>query len=395
MLRILAFTSVFVICLSSASVAQDEIEPGEVVTLTCKGSSYSYYCYLPTKYKSSKKWPVLYCFSSDGNARPFIDKLFKDACEKHGWIVVAAKSGPNPAVIKPVLEDTISRFSVNEKRLYSSGFSAGSGVAFIMAEKYSDKFAGVIPMAMASTWARKTPDLPKHVAVYFIMGSRDSVGAVKGHSKKLQGKGNKTFVKVFNGGHQPPSKAVAEGAVEWLDKLVTKSSSSSGSNKKPTQLQLKEGLAKRLLNAVKQAARGSLAAALRISSKIIDDEEAKEGEKEDAEYIKDMIGKLRDKLFKDAAKLLKGMKPYEARELYCEIRKAFAATDTAKKARKKINEIEKDANLKDELAAGKLFFKALKYKEKGKKKLAKKYFEQVVKKYPDTEYAKRAKEYRE
>ena len=378
----------FAFCLCLELPAQEKATPGQVASLQ------SYFCYLPTKYTKGKKWPILYCFSSDGNARPFIDKLFKDVCEKHGWIVVTAKGGPNPAIISKVWQDTHSRFSINDKRCYSSGFSAGSGVAFIMAEKYADNFAGVIPMAMANTWARKTPDLPKHISVYFIMGSQDSVGAVKGHAANLRKKGNKAEVKVFSGGHRPPPRDVAEGAVEWMVKNAPESSGGKSVVKptKPTRLVLAKEVCRRVQLGANKAARGDLAGALRIAEKIIEDNRAGDEEKEDAKLLRDEIEKLRDRLFAEAAKLLEEKKPYEAMQLYTQIRGAFTRFDAAKKAQDAITSIKKDESLKDELTAGKLYIKGLDYEAKDRKDKAKKCFEEIVEKYPDTEYAKRAKE---
>jgi hypothetical protein len=389
MLRISITTVVLIlsVCLCVPADAQEQPAPGQVSSLQL------YYCYLPSKYTKSRQWPVLYCFSSDGNAKPFIDKLFKDVCEKHGWIVIAAKGGPNPAAAKRVWDDSHKRFSINDKRCYSSGFSAGSGVAFIMAEQYSEHFAGVIPMAMANTWARKTPDLPKHVAVYFIMGSSDSVGAVKGHSRKLQANGNKTFVKVFQGGHRPPPKDVAEGAVEWLEQLAPRSGSKKvASTDRPTRVKLREDVSKKLKSAVQKAARGYLGSALKLARKVIDDDKADEQEKKDAAYIKEEIEKRLKELLAQADSLLKEKKPYEARTLLTQTSKAFNGTDEGRKVKQKIKEIDSDDALKDELAAGKIFARAEGYEAKGKDALAKKYFKQVADKYPETEYAKRAEE---
>jgi poly(3-hydroxybutyrate) depolymerase len=383
------------LCLCSEAQAQT---PGQVTTVTCKhDSSQTYACYVPGKYTKKKKWPILYCFSPGANGMSFV-RLFKDVCERQGWIVVGSNnarngpSGPIVTAMKAMWKDTHARFSINDKRCYASGFSGGSGMAFGMAQSYPDNFAGVIPMAVAGSWQKNLPDIKKHIAVYFIIGDRDMVAHVKKTAEALKAKGNKTEVKVFSGGHTLPPKNVAEGAVDWLVKVAPKGSSKSGKPKKPTQLELDKEVAKRVQLAVRKAARGDLAGALRLAKHIMEDKRAKEEEVEGAKYVKEEVEKHRDKLFADAKKLLEEKKPYEARQLYGQIRGAFAKTETAKEAQEKIKEIDKDESLKDELAAGKIFVKALSYEAKGKEKLAKKYLEQVVEKYPETEYAKRAKE---
>ncbi len=47
------------------------------------------------------------------------------------------------AAIKIALEDVLSRFSIDENRVYATGFSNGGGAAWAMAEAYPDLFAGI------------------------------------------------------------------------------------------------------------------------------------------------------------------------------------------------------------------------------------------------------------
>ena len=388
-----------VLCFCLEAFAQSGPVPGQVTTVSCKhDSSQTYACYVPSKYKKSKKWPILFCFAPDGNGMAFV-RLFKDVCERQGWIVVGsnnARNGPGGPIIaatKAMWKDTRARLSVNEKRCYSSGFSGGSGMAFDMAKAYSDNWAGVIPMAVANSWAETTPPIKKHIAVYFIIGDRDAVQYVKKHAEALKAKGNQVEVKVFSGGHTLPPKNVAEGAVDWMVKVAPKSGSSGAAGStKPTGLALKDGLAKRLQLAVRKAAKGYLGSALRLAQKVLDDEEADETEKADATYVKEEIEKRFEELLGQADELLQEKKPYEARELLQEVSQAFGSGEQGTKAKEKIAAIESDESLKDELAAGKVFVRGLEYESKGKKSLAEKMFKQVVEKHPDTEYAKRAKE---
>lgn len=401
MIRILIahIVCLLVFCVCFEASAQSGPVPGQVTTVSCKhDSSQTYACYVPTKYKKSKKWPILYCFAPDGNGMAFV-RLFKDVCERQGWIVVGsnnAKNGPGGPIIaatKAMWQDTRERLSVDEKRCYSSGFSGGSGMAFDMAQAYPDNWAGVIPMAVATSWAETTPPIKKHIAVYFIIGDKDAVQYVKKHAETLKAQGNQVEVKTFPGGHTMPPKNVAEGAVDWMVKVAPRAGSSGGGgSSKPTELSLKDGLAKRLQLAVRKAAKGYLGSALGLAQKVLDDAEADEAEKKDAAYVKEEIEKRFKELLAQADALLKDKKPYEARELLQETSKAFGSGEQGAKAKEKIAAIESDESLKGELAAGKVFVRGVEYESKGKKTLAEKMFKQVVEKHPDTEYAKRAKE---
>ncbi len=379
--------------------AQGNPAPGRMAMVTCKhDSSQKYSCYLPGNYNAGKKWPIMYCFCPGGYGSTFV-KLYKDVCERRGWIVVGsmnARNGPGEpieAAMEAMWKDTHARFSISNTQCYSSGFSGGSGMAFWMAEKYPKHFSGVIPMAGANTWGPGLlPKIPTYVSVYFIVGDGDNAPGIKATAKAMEAKGHKVEVKVFSGGHTIPPKDVAEGAVDWMCDVAPQRRSANGKAEKPTQIKLKDDIAKKLQSAARKARRGDLKGALNFADKTIKNDRATEEEKADAQYIKNEIEKRVKELFAQADNLLGEGKPYEARELLGNIRKAMNGTDDGKKAQEKIKEINSDEDLKDDLAAGKLFTRALSYEEKGKKRRAKKCFEQVVKKYADTEYAKRAKE---
>lgn len=385
------------LALCSQAFAQGNPSPGRMTTVTCMhDQSQKYSCYLPAGYAAGRKWPIMYCFDPGGYGDTFV-KLYKDVCERRGWIVVGsmnAQNGPGEpilAAIEAVWKDTHARFSISKTQCYSSGFSGGSGMAFWIAEKYPEHFSGVIPMAGASNWGpSRLPKIPSYVSVYFIVGDKDNAQIIKACAKAMEAKGHKVEVNVFSGGHELPPKDVAEAAVDWMCDVAPQRRSPSVAARKPTHLELKEDIAKKLQTAVRKAGRGDLAGALRLADRILECGDA--AEKADAQYVKDEIESNVKELFTRADNLLDEGMPYEAREILAELRKALNGTDEGKKAQEKIKVIESDEELRDDLAAGRLFAKALGYEAKGKKKYAKKYFEQVVKKHAGTEYARKAKE---
>lgn len=176
-----------------------------------------------------------------------------------------------------------------------------------------------------------------------------------------------------------------------LPKVKKDSGSSGADTELSTKMKLRE-VAKGLQFAAKQAEKGKLASALRMADRELNGQNATEKEKEDAKYIKEEVEKRAAELFKEADRLLKEKAPYEARELLRDIRRAFIGSEYEDKAKKKIESIDKDEKLAEELEAGRLYVKAVKCEADGDKENAKKYFQQVVEKYPETEYAKRAKE---
>jgi dienelactone hydrolase len=379
-----------------AVAAGDEPKPGQVTTVTCKhDSEQTYDCYLPAKYTSSKKWPILYCFSPNANGRGFVTH-YKDVCERHGWIVVAsnnAKNGPwEPikAAMDAMWKDTQARFPTNPTRCYSTGWSGGSGVAFNLAVNHPQNFAGVIPIATGTGWEQILPKLPKHVSVYFIMGDKDSADYVKMKARELAERGHKTEVKIFSGGHVWPKKEVVEGAVDWLEKISLKPTAAKQAEAL-MKLELKDDIEEKLKSAVKKAEKGDFQGALAAANRVTENPKASDKEKEDAEYIKAEITKHLDALFVASDNLLKEGLPYEAKVLLESLKKA-TGREEKKKAQDKISAITSSKDLKDALKAGKLYDKGLKCEAMGKAEAARKCFRDVVKKYPDTKYAELAKE---
>src|SRR6266850_2335045 len=67
----------------------DDLPKGIVVEkVVCElDVSQSYALYLPSGYTPEKTWPVIYAFDPDGEGNTPV-KLYRDAAEKYGYIVV-------------------------------------------------------------------------------------------------------------------------------------------------------------------------------------------------------------------------------------------------------------------------------------------------------------------
>ena len=134
----------------SISVNQEkELPRGEIVDkVVCKAdSSQTYALFLPSNYTAEKKWPIMYAF--DPGARGKIPvALFRGAAQKYGYIVAGSnnsRNGEPPAeAIKALLVDTGSRFSIDQQRVYTTGFSGGARVACTVAQMLKGSVAGVI-----------------------------------------------------------------------------------------------------------------------------------------------------------------------------------------------------------------------------------------------------------
>ena len=95
----------------------------------------SYALYLPSAYSPQKPWPILYVFDPRGRGR-LAAELFRDVAERRGFLVASSNNtesdnpeAPNDRVISILLEDTHGRLSIDERRIYASGFSGGARMA--------------------------------------------------------------------------------------------------------------------------------------------------------------------------------------------------------------------------------------------------------------------------
>ena len=126
----------------------DELPRGQVIeNVTCKADSQqSYSLFLPSRYAPDKKWPILYAFDPAARGKLPVN-LFKEAAEKFGFIVVGSNNSRNGLQVTPIIAalwvDTHERFSIDERRVYTAGFSGGARVASSVGFTYRG-VAGVI-----------------------------------------------------------------------------------------------------------------------------------------------------------------------------------------------------------------------------------------------------------
>lgn len=216
---------IFLLVAHALSFAAVEEFPGgaiveKVVSKTDAGQSYA--LYLPSNYTASKKWPVIYGF--DPAARGNLPvQLFKDAAEKYGYIVVGSNNSRNgPAVplqkiIATLWDDTHARFSIDERRVYATGFSGGARVACAFASAYEGMVAGVIACG-AGFPSQITPSRSTPFVFFGTVGTDDfNYFEMRQLDRTLDSLGIAHRVEVFEGGHDWASPNLLARAVEWLE----------------------------------------------------------------------------------------------------------------------------------------------------------------------------------
>jgi predicted esterase len=202
----------------------EELPRGRVVEAVAalKDPSQTYALYLPSNYTPARRWPTLYCF--DPLARGAVPvRLFAEAAERFGWVVVGSnvsRNGPVKASVdaaNAMIEDTQARLSVDTARVYAAGFSGGARQAVWVDALCGHCLAGVIAAGAGSPPQRK-PQAPVTFAFFAVAGADDfNFPELKTLDETLARLGASHRFESFDGGHAWPTPALAAAAVEWME----------------------------------------------------------------------------------------------------------------------------------------------------------------------------------
>ena len=195
--------------------------PGQIGEVVC-GSDHgqSYALYVPSGYTAAKRWPIVYFFDPAGRGRRPVN-LYKNIAETYGFIFAGSNNSRNfssdqSASINSIWRDTHERLSLDERRVYSSGFSGGARVAGAMALSCPQcQMAGVIAQGAGYPGSRAGSN--DKLLYFFAVGNRDfnwpEVVMVR---RQREAHGQPYRVRVFDGSHQWAPVEVMENAIQWL-----------------------------------------------------------------------------------------------------------------------------------------------------------------------------------
>ncbi len=227
MLRILCWSVVLcsqVVALPWVPAFAQTVPTGQTIdqTTAIADSSQSYALYLPSNYTPARRWPAILVF--DPAARgPRAVAVFQPAAEKYGYIVAASNTSrngpwrPQLHAVQAMWNDLHARFTLDDARIYTAGFSGGARLAVMLTRACSGCIAGVIGVG-----AGFPSDVSLAQALNFIYFA--AVGVYDfNYSEMLQLKsaldrqGFSNHLAIFSGGHEWFSPELAATAVEWLE----------------------------------------------------------------------------------------------------------------------------------------------------------------------------------
>jgi poly(3-hydroxybutyrate) depolymerase len=210
----------------AAFVLAADLPAGQIVPeVVCAGdSSQSYALYVPRAYTAARAWPVIFAFDPGARGRVPVER-YEAAAERYGFIVAGSNnsrngSGENSKAIVAMTGDVLSRFSIDERRIYLAGMSGGSRVALGVAlGSPKDRVAGVIASSAGYPDGKIRKTLP--FPIFASAGTEDF-----NHLEMRQLDRALTSphrLAIFDGGHVWLSSELAIEAVEWMELQAMKS----------------------------------------------------------------------------------------------------------------------------------------------------------------------------
>jgi predicted esterase len=191
-------------------------------------SSQIYALYLPSRYETTRRWPILFLMDPRGRALLPV-QLFRPAAERYGYILMSSYQtrsdgpiAPNDRAVNAMLVDAQTRFKIDTLRLYFAGFSGTGRLAWYYAYEIPANVAGLIEagaglpepeLLLRKTLGNKSTPF----AVFLSAGSTDfNYDEVVALDSKLEEFGVRHHLDTFNGGHSWPPDSICTEALTWM-----------------------------------------------------------------------------------------------------------------------------------------------------------------------------------
>jgi polyhydroxybutyrate depolymerase len=233
------------LCNPQKAHARDKsVEPGSHThTISMNGFERTYIVHVPAAYKAQTPLPlVIMLHGGGGTAKAAIwETAWAAKADKEGFLAVfpnamarnpAKRSsfagnpqlwndgserfypGQNPpddvGFIAAMLDDLAARFSLDERRVFLTGFSNGGSMSFRAGAQLSDRIAAIAPVAGA-LWF-DPPKLQHPVSLHYLTGTADPLNLIDGGVPKLAtGASDSVRAK--------PKPAVRDSILKWARAL--------------------------------------------------------------------------------------------------------------------------------------------------------------------------------
>ena len=211
------------LCIGVFAQTGDVLPTGTVTSkVVCAGNpQQTYAVYLPSQYSTKKRWPIIYAFDPLARGNAAVEAM-RAAAEKYGYIVAASNNSRNGAeamsteAAKAMWQDTLQRFSLDERRRYFAGMSGGARLATALALN-CNCVAGVIANAAGFPQGRKVSAALKF-AYFASVGNADfNFPEFIDLRRQLEETGAQYRIRIFDGQHGWAPEDVWLEALNWMD----------------------------------------------------------------------------------------------------------------------------------------------------------------------------------
>jgi dienelactone hydrolase len=187
----------------------------------------SYALYLPSNYSPESKWPIVYIFDPGARGNMPV-MLAKEAAEKFGYILMGSNNSrngePKPELdaANAIANDSLRRFSIDDRRVYFAGFSGGARLATALALGCHDCAAGVISSG-AGFPLNKPPSAQTHFSYFATIGMSDfNYPEAVVLAQKLDQLDLPHRLRRFDGTHEWAPAEVWFEALAWMNLMAMK-----------------------------------------------------------------------------------------------------------------------------------------------------------------------------
>ena len=128
--------------------------------ITSKGKTRAYYLYVPSTLQPNSPTPLVVMLHGSGRIGTSLVEKWKDLAKKEGFIIVGPDSSntqgwgspqDGPDFLRDLVEELKTKYTINPRRVYLFGHSAGASFALEMSLLESEYFAATAIHAGALT----------------------------------------------------------------------------------------------------------------------------------------------------------------------------------------------------------------------------------------------------
>jgi predicted esterase len=211
--------------LSSLAIPQiPPIEKGQTIAkVVCSGNpNQTYALYVPSGYSSTTPSAIIYVFDPAARGAVAVEAI-RTAAERYGYIVAASNSSRNGSMggssdaANAIFQDTHQRFAIDDRRIYTAGFSGGARVATQFALMCKTCIAGVIANG-AGFPQSAAPKSSFGFAYFLAIGNADfnfrEMVELRGQLEQIHANYR---IHIFNGSHEWAPDAAWQDALRWMN----------------------------------------------------------------------------------------------------------------------------------------------------------------------------------